>query len=393
MPYQQETTYHTEMDIRRTDRLRALQKELPAVCTDFFRSIAHTTSTLTRLAYAYDYRLFFTYLHEENYVFSQLPVPLIGDRELQTLTVRDIDGFQDYLSQYYAKDAEGEDRIVQNHELGIMRKLSSLRSLFEYLFKTGHIPANITTLVTLPKTHEKPILRLEADEMEKLLLSARSGEGLTQRQQALHARSATRDVAILLLFLGTGIRVSELVGINLEDVDFSINAFMVTRKGGSQTILYFPQQVAQALQAYLQERNQVEPLEGHENAFFLSSQRRRITQRAVENMVKKYAQVAAPLKKRISPHKLRSTFGTNLYQETGDIYLVADVLGHADVNTTRRHYAAMSDARKRRAVAHVVLPGGPTDGQQKPPLGPASEEEDPEAGLIDTANKMKPTNE
>jgi len=72
-------------------------------------------------------------------------------------------------------------------------------------------------------------------------------------------------------------------------------------------------------------------------------------------MVKKYAAIAAPLKKRISPHKLRSTFGTSLYRETGDIYLVADVLGHSDVNTTRRHYAAMSDERRRLAAKKVTL--------------------------------------
>ena len=165
-----------------------------------------------------------------------------------------------------------------------------------------------------------------------------------------------RDVAILTLFLGTGIRVSELVGIDLDDLDFSINGFIVTRKGGNQTILYFPETVAESLQAYLRERQQIEPAAGSENALFLSLQKRRITQRAVENLVKKYAMIAAPLKKKISPHKLRSTFGTSLYRETGDIYLVADVLGHADVNTTRKHYAAMSDQRKREAAKRVILP-------------------------------------
>ena len=72
--------------------------------------------------------------------------------------------------------------------------------------------------------------------------------------------------------------------------------------------------------------------------------------------MKKYALVAAPLKKKISPHKLRSTFGTSLYQSTGDIYLVADVLGHADVNTTRKHYAAMTDLHKREAAKKIQLP-------------------------------------
>ncbi len=244
-----------------------------------------------------------------------------------------------------------------------MRKLCSLRSLFDYMYKNGIIDANITTLVELPKLHDKPILRLEPDEMQKMLDAVSSGDGLTDRQQKYLNFTRSRDIAMLLLFLGTGIRVSECVGLDVDDLDFDMNAFLVTRKGGDQSILYFPDQVADALRTYLTERAQIQPLEGHENARFLSMQKRRMTQRAVENMVKKYALVAAPLKKRISPHKLRSTFGTNLYQETGDIYLVADVLGHADVNTTRRHYAAMSDLNKRKASRLVPLPSTDTDDQ------------------------------
>lgn len=76
--------------------------------------------------------------------------------------------------------------------------------------------------------------------------------------------------------------------------------------------------------------------------------------RSVENLVKKYAKIVTPLKK-ITPHKLRSTYGTALYQETGDIYLVADVLGHKDVNTTKKHYAALDDARRRQAAKAVRL--------------------------------------
>ena len=349
--------FHVQAAQKRLQRLRALEKELPPVCTDFFRSIAQTTSPLTRLAYAYDFRLFFQYLIRENPLFADADPRLMSDEQLKSIKMRDIDGFQEYLMQYYCLDEEtGQEKIVQNHELGIMRKLCSLRSLFEYLFKYGHIDANIATLVSLPKLHDKPILRLEPDEMQKMLDTVASGQGLTKAQQRYLPFTRARDTAMLLLFLGTGIRVSECVGLDIDDLDFELNAFLVTRKGGDQSILYFPDQVAQALQAYLKEREAVQPLEGHENALFLSLQKRRMTQRAVENMVKKYALVAAPLKRRISPHKLRSTFGTNLYQETGDIYLVADVLGHADVNTTRRHYAAMSDANKRKASRLVPLP-------------------------------------
>ena len=349
--------YHAQSDIKRMERLRNLEKELPVVCTDFFRSIAQTTSTLTRLAYAYDFRLFFQYLTSENPLFADVNPRFMTDEDFAKIKMRDIDGYQDYLSQYYVTDEEsGESHIVQNHELGIMRKLCSLRSLFEYLFKNGHIEANITTLIELPKIHDKPILRLEPDEMQKMLDAVSSGEGLTEHQQKYLKFTKARDTAMLLLFLGTGIRVSECVGLNIDDLDFDLNAFLVTRKGGDQSILYFPSQVADALQAYLDEREKIEPLEGHEDALFLSLQKRRITQRAVQNLVKKYALIAAPLKRRLSPHKLRSTFGTNLYQETGDIYLVADVLGHSDVNTTRKHYAAMTDAHKREAARRVILP-------------------------------------
>lgn len=355
--------YRAQIDARRMDKLREMEKELPVVCTDFFRSIAQTTSTLTRLSYAYDFRLFFQYLASENPLFCDREPRFMQEEDFAKIRIRDIHGYQDYLMQYYVTDEEtGESKLVQNHELGIMRKLCSLRSLFEYMFKNGLIESNITTLIELPKLHDKPILRLEADEMQKMLDTVSSGDGLSQRQQKLLKFTRTRDTAMLLLFLGTGIRVSECVGLNIEDLDFDLNAFLVTRKGGNQSILYFPDQVADALREYLEEREKIEALEGHEDALFLSMQKRRITQRAVENLVKKYAMVAAPLKKRISPHKLRSTFGTNLYQETGDIYLVADVLGHSDVNTTRKHYAAMTDAHKREAARRVMLPN--TDNQK-----------------------------
>ncbi len=353
----EQMNYHAQADIKRLEKLQALQKQLPLVCTDFFRSISQTTSTLTRLAYAYDFRLFFQYLINENPQFADAEPRYLDEKHLWLIKKRDIDGFQEYLTQYYKNDEEtGEFRVIRNHELGIMRKLSSLRSLFEFLFKNEYVDANIATLVTLPKLHDKPILRLEPDEMQKMLDTVSSGDGLTKRQQKYLNFTRARDTAMLLLFLGTGIRVSECVGLNVEDLDFELNAFLVTRKGGDQSILYFPTQVADALQTYLQQRTGIEPLPGHEDALFLSMQRRRMTQRAVENMVKKYALIAAPLKRRISPHKLRSTFGTNLYQETGDIYLVADVLGHADVNTTRKHYAAMTDEHKREAARRVILP-------------------------------------
>ncbi len=353
-------SYREEIDFKRTIQIREICRELPQACGDFLRSIAVTSRTLTRLAYAIDLRTFFFFLHEERLFFSQKPVILLTDDDLAQLTQADLTAYTEYLSYYY-KNPESSlpNKVIMNHELSIKRKLCSIRSFYDYLFKNKRIASNVTELVPLPKIHEKPIIRLSRDEMIHILSQAQSGESLTKSQQKYQKITAKRDYALLLLFLGTGIRVSECVGINLEDVDFENNAFLVTRKGGSQVVLYFPPEVAEAMADYLSEREKIEPLPGHENAFFLSLQKKRISQRAVQNLVKKYASVAVPLKPKISPHKLRSTYATNLYQETGDIYLVADVLGHTSVDTTRKHYADMTDARRRMAAEHVHLPGDP----------------------------------
>ena len=353
--------YREEMDAKRILQIRDITRELPQACGDFLRSIAISTSTLTRLAYAIDLNTFFSFLHDERVQFTDKPPRLLNDADLEKLDRTDIVAYTEYLT-YYLKSAEVDsvpNKVYVNHELAIKRKLCSIRSFYDYLFKNQRISSNVTELVPLPKIHEKPIIRLNKNEMSRMLELAQSGDQLTDHQQKFQKITAKRDYAILSLFLGTGIRVSECVGINIGDVDLENNAFIVTRKGGNQVVLYFPPEVAEALADYMQERSHTEPVEGHEDALFLSLQRKRITQRAVQNLVKKYAAVAAPLKSKISPHKLRSTYATNLYNETGDIYLVADVLGHTSVDTTRKHYADMTDARRRMAAEHVHLPGDP----------------------------------
>ena len=349
-----EKNYRSTVDEKRMLQIREIVKDLPPACGDYLRAISTTTTTLTRLAYAYDLRIFFQFIKAELPRFSTVEgLYAFTDEQIGQITQRDLEQYVEYLTIYFPQESDQQDKPITNNELGIMRKVSSLRSFFTYLFKSNRISSNVATLISLPKIHEKPILRLEMNEIEKMLSTIETGEELTKRQKAYQTHTKTRDFAIVSLFLGTGIRVSECVGINISDIDFDQNAFLVTRKGGNQVILYFPNEVASALVAYYDERMTIEPLPGHEDAFFLSLQRRRITQRAVQNIVKKYAAVAAPLKKKMSPHKLRSTFGTNLYHETGDIYLVADVLGHSDVNTTRKHYAAMSQTRRKEAAKYV----------------------------------------
>lgn len=351
-------SYREKLDADRIVQIREISRELPQACGDFLRAIAVTTGTFTRLAYAIDLKTFFHFLQTERVQFSHKPLYAFTDADLALLSQSDLTAYIEYLTFYYKDepDSDAPARALVNHDLAIKRKLCSIRSFYDYLFKNNRIPSNVTTLVPLPKIHEKPIIRLTLDEMRRMLEQAATGDDLTPRQQAWHKLTVKRDYALMSLFLGTGIRVSECVGINLQDVDLENNAFLVTRKGGNQVVLYFPPEVAEALAEYMLEREKIEALPGHEEALFLSMQKRRITQRAVQNLVKKYAAVAAPLKPKISPHKLRSTFATNLYNSTGDIYLVADVLGHSSVDTTRKHYADMTDARRRMAAEHVELP-------------------------------------
>lgn len=353
-----EQTYREQVEAQRILQIREINRELPQACGDFTRAIAVATGTFTRLAYALDLRTFFHFLQTERVAFSGKPLYLFSDEDLSRVSQSDLTAYIEYLTLYYKNDANDDQALkpMVNHELAIKRKLCSLRAFYDFLFMNNRVPSNVTQLVALPKIHEKPIIRLNDVEMQRMLSTAESGERMSAGQKKYQKLTAKRDYAMLSLFLGTGIRVSELVGLNISDVNMEDYAFLVTRKGGNQVVLYFPQEVADALNAYLDEREQVEVLPGHEDALFLSLQRRRITQRAVQLLVKKYASIAAPLKPRISPHKLRSTFATNLYGATGDIYLVADVLGHSSVETTRKHYADMTDERRRTAAGYVKLP-------------------------------------
>lgn len=344
-----ELNYHDEQNKKNILKLRELLAGLPSFCSQFFRGIEDTTAARTRIAYAYDLRIFFEFLHENNSVCAKMEIVDFPLSILNEIGREDIEEYMEYLS-YYVKDGVE----YMNDERGKKRKLASLRSFYNYYFRNELISQNPAVLVPLPKLHDKEIIRMEPNEVAILLDEVEDGSGLTRKELSYHKKTRFRDLALLTLLLGTGIRVSECVGLDLNDVDFDNQRIKVRRKGGYEDTVYFGEEVAAALQEYLEERNHTIPLPGHENAFFLSMQNRRITVRSVENLVKKYTSRVTTMKK-ITPHKLRSTYGTTLYQETGDIYLVADVLGHKDVNTTRKHYAAMKDENKRKAAKAVRL--------------------------------------
>ncbi len=347
---EKKTTYHEQKDVENILRLREVLSTLPPFCRDYFRAIDTTTTTKTRISYAYDIRIFFQFLLDENPAFKDYKMTNFTVDVLDQIKALDLEEYQEYLKVYQAGD-----KTETNGERGLKRKISALRSFYAYYYRREMIETNPTVLIDVPKIHDKSIIRLDTDEVALLLdYIEHCGDQLTGQKRVYYEKNKERDLAIVTLLLGTGIRVSECVGLDIEDVDFKNNGIKVTRKGGNEMVVYFGPEVEKALKRYLEVRENIIPLEGHEHALFYSAQRRRIGVQAIENLVKKYSQQITTTKK-ITPHKLRSTYGTALYQETGDIYLVADVLGHKDVNTTKKHYAAIDDARRRQAAKAVKL--------------------------------------
>ena len=344
------TTYREHTDTENILKLRQVLSTLPAFCKDYFRSIDSTTTTKTRISYAYDIRIFFQFLLDENPAFKNYAMTDFSVAVLDQIKAVDLEEYMEYLKVY-----QNGDKTETNGERGLKRKISALRSFYAYYYKREMIHTKPTVLIDVPKIHDKSIIRLDTDEVALLLdYIEHCGDSLTGQKRVYYEKTKERDLAIVTLLLGTGIRVSECVGLDIEDVDFKNNGIKVTRKGGNEMAVYFGEEVENALKRYLEIREGITPLAGHEHALFYSAQRKRMGVQAVENMVKKYSRQITTTKK-ITPHKLRSTYGTALYQETGDIYLVADVLGHKDVNTTKKHYAALDDARRRQAATAVRL--------------------------------------
>lgn len=315
----QNESYHVNESLRNDLRLRKILAELPEFASRYFYANEFSLSARTRVAYAYDLRTFFRYIITKNPSLQYMQVRDITIAHLEQLSVHDIESYLSYLKCYHPD--EQEHRTIHNTPTGIARKLSCLRSFFDYYTGIGEMKRNPAARVSTPKIHTKEIIQLDPDEVEILLSGIENGsDKISKHQKKYLDKTRLRDLAITTLLLGTGIRISECVGLDIQDVNFKDNSIKITRKGGNEQIVFFNNEVQYVLEDYLHEqRLNLIPEKGSEDALFLSLKNNRISVDAIEKMIVKYARMYVP-HKRITPHDVSGYKDTWSKSTDGNYY-------------------------------------------------------------------------
>lgn len=337
--------YYKAQRAQRKKEIARLKGELPPYVAPYLVDKELTSQLSTVIAYANDLLIFFRFIKDENPQAKDLALRDIPISILENLTSEDINEFQQYLSYY-----QGNDHSYNNDTKGIARRMAAVRGFFKYCYEHEYLPKDPTVgAAKRKKQPKKDIVRMNAEEVGRLLSFTESTHASSNHEKKCREKSRLRDTAILSLMLGTGIRISECAGLDVSDLNFDEGSFIVVRKGGNQAKLYFNDDTAAALLDYINLERPQYVEDKNEKALFLSNQKQRMNVQSIRKVINKFAREAVP-DKHITPHKLRSTFGTALYHQSGDIRLVADVLGHVDINTTSRNYVATEDEHRRMAA-------------------------------------------
>lgn len=304
------------------DKYKNNCKNLPLFAQDFIQSlVSDGKSTRTILEYSRDLLIFFKYVGELE-KFKNIDINKAAARDiLDKINAKDLEMYKLWL-------VGGDTSRLNSSSAFISRKLSVVRSLYKYLIKNELIDKDIAALVNNPKLQKKPISILENHEVYAIYDAL---------EEDSNDKTYLRDKAIITLFFGTGLRVSELVSINIDDINFIKAEISVKRKGGNICIVHFNGDVEFALQEYINKCRGKLLGETKSDALFISHVHKRMTARAVEMMIKKYA-IKANLGRKVTPHELRRTYGNEIYRKTNDIYLAGAALNHKGIQVTIDRY-------------------------------------------------------
>lgn len=217
--------------------------------------------------------------------------------------------------------------------------LAAVRDFYQFLVDEEVIENNPCANVKPPRVDsEKEIVAMDSKDMEKVI-------GNIENANTRGRENIVRNKAIFILGCTTGLRVSAITEINMSDIDFNNNTIKVIEKGNKGRIINVGNNTMNALKEWIQEREKFENVDT--DALFISRNGSRISVTAIRGMLEVYTR---NLGKHITPHKMRSSCATNLYDKTNDIYLVQEVLGHRNIANTRR-YARISEEKKQKAAA------------------------------------------
>ncbi len=329
--------------------INRLISEFPEEVQDFFlEMISAERSPLTIANYAYDYSLFHRFLQEYGKTF-------------ETVDAKTVKRFFRYIENgyehtVYVQDSSGQwitrKHFRENSRSGKQRKRASLHSLFRYLVKTGMIEKDPM------EAYEDASLRTRSKQRVPVFLTQEEVTRLIQAVSTFHQKKpkqswlANRDFAILLLMLNTGMRVSELVQLNLNSIQHEGNSFriVILGKGGKERMLKLNQLATSALHTYLDNRPKSET-----SALFLNKNFTRLSRKGIAELIAKYVKEAnlPPKQKSISPHKLRHTLATLLLSNGENIRVVQEILGHSSIQTTQI-YTHVIDTEKDEALERLA---------------------------------------
>ena len=312
------------------DQLRIMLTELPDFVSTFVYSLSNNNTALTKLEYSRDIKFFLEFLSNCTAEYSEKPIKEFTLDDLENVPVLRVNEYLTYLKGEKGKDNEHKATTIK-------RRRASISSMYNFFIKNEKLTRNPVSATESVKLPDKPVIFLTNEEQNRLLDVIRSGEGLSDKAKKQHAIYESRDIAMFILMLDTGLRVSELLSSDIKDYDFDAHSVVVTRKGGDVQEVYYSDECGYYLTDYFEHQKAKYALKNGNFPAFTTTSGNRMTVRSVELLVKKYAYAAFGEAKAelLSPHKLRSSFAMSFYRATDhNILLLQKKLNHKNITTT-----------------------------------------------------------
>lgn len=334
------------------EQCQEIEALLPKFLRGFFVFLKGNILPMSRLAYLHDIRFFMNYLINETDITQATNTNEIKQQEFNNIKAVDVNIFIDYCRRYKV-EKEKNIYIYENNKRSLARKKSSISVLFKYLYRDELIDKNITDgfdPIKVPKAGEKEIKALQDNEVMVMLDAVTTGEFLTDKEKQYWEKTKKRDKAILVIFLTYGLRLSELQQLNVSSFNFSREEFKIYRKRGKESTMPLNKSVLKVVVEYMKEErpNDDKIDASNKDALFLSLQGKRMAERQIRELVKKYTSIGLKTSRSAgySPHKLRATAATSLIGRGNSIFDVQALLDHEQVTTTQLYAAHKMNVKR-----------------------------------------------